>query len=111
MEAIVDAIPLKVTAAMYEELMKPYFEEEVKSALFQMQPLKTQGPDDLNETFVVLIPKDKKSENMKDFRPISLCNAVYKIIAKIIVNRLKIILPPSSFRLSECFCTRSPYYR
>ena len=48
---------------------------------------------DINHTNIVLIPKVKKLEKMFDFWPISLCNVIYKIISKVLVNRLKQILP------------------
>ena len=50
-------------------------------------------PEGWNETCVVLIPKTKNPESMKDLRPISLCNMVYKLISKVLANRLKRILP------------------
>jgi hypothetical protein len=50
-------------------------------------------PKGWNDTCVVLIPKTKNPESMKDLRPISLCNVVYKLISKVLVNRLKQILP------------------
>lgn len=48
---------------------------------------------ELNETYIALIPMIQNSSTMVDFRPISLCNVAYKIFSKVLVNRLKLILP------------------
>ena len=48
--------------------------------------------ESLNATFIALIPKVKNPKRIAEFRPISLCNVVYKLIAKVVVNRLKKIL-------------------
>jgi hypothetical protein len=50
-------------------------------------------PPGWNETVVVLIPKVENPEEVSQFRPISLCNVVYKIISKMLAARLKVILP------------------
>jgi hypothetical protein len=49
-------------------------------------------PDGVNDTAIVLIPKVDQPETLKDFRPISLCTVMYKVIAKCMVNRLRPIL-------------------
>jgi hypothetical protein len=49
-------------------------------------------PEGWNETIVVLIPKVQTPQSMKDLRPISLCNVVYKLVSKVLANRLKCIL-------------------
>ena len=51
-----------------------------------------QVPSILNATFIALIPKTEKPLTFDDFRPISLCNLVYKIITKILSNIMKPIL-------------------
>lgn len=50
-------------------------------------------PPFLNRTNIALIPKIKNPISVTDFRPISLCNVMYKMISKMLVNRLKKILP------------------
>ena len=52
-----------------------------------------QFPSELNKTNIVLIPKYSQPTTMKDLRPIALCNVAYKIMAKVLVNRLKETLP------------------
>ena len=49
-------------------------------------------PDGLNDAFLVLIPKVDSPSKPNQFRPIGLCNIVYKLVTKVIVNRIKPIL-------------------
>uniref|UniRef100_A0A803LHK0 CCHC-type domain-containing protein n=1 Tax=Chenopodium quinoa TaxID=63459 RepID=A0A803LHK0_CHEQI len=54
----------------------------------------TQGtiPNAINDSYISLIPKFDCPMTMKDFRPIGLCNSIYKLITKCISNRLKPIM-------------------
>ena len=108
-----------------ENLELPFSEEEVCSALMEMNGDKAPGPDgftvafwqdcwdfvkeevmemfkdfheqssflkSLNTTFLVLIPKKGGAEDLGDFRPISLLGGLYKLLAKVLANRLKKVI-------------------
>ena len=51
-----------------------------------------QLPVDWNFTELCLLPKVPNPNQMKDLRPISLCSVVYKIVSKILCDRLKVVL-------------------
>lgn len=45
--------------------------------------------DNINLTYIILIPKNDNPTSISQFRPISLCKVIYKILAKCITNMLK----------------------
>ena len=46
----------------------------------------------LNATFLILIPKKGGVEDLRDFRSISLVGGLYKWLAKVLANRLKLVV-------------------
>ncbi|KAI0491496.1 hypothetical protein KFK09_025756 [Dendrobium nobile] len=50
-------------------------------------------PRGVKATAIALIPKCSHAANINDYRPISLCNVLYKIVAKTLANRMKVVLP------------------
>ena len=117
-----DGIPVTVTADIKRKLTSLVTEDEIKSAVFKMNPEKSLGPDGMtpsfymqhleiikpgvisfvklffkqnqldskiNQTHICLIPKIENPASIRDYRPISLANVAYKIISKVLAERLK----------------------
>ena len=59
----------------------------------------------LSHTFITLIPKVKNPERVTEFRSISLCNVIYKIISKVIANMLKPLLNSVISKTQTAFTT------
>ena len=105
-DEVIQSVSPVVSPDMNDSLMQPFSPEEIRRALFQISPV---GVDvslaildflnsgrmlgSINFTNIALIPKVKNLECMANFRPISLCNVLYKIVSKVLVNRMKPILP------------------
>ena len=88
--------PDEMTALFYQkfwDIVKDDLTRMVNQFLFEGSLV--QG---LNDTNIWLIPKTTKPNEMAKFRPISLCNVSYKIISKVLCQRLKTVLPQ---RISE----------
>lgn len=58
-----------------------------------LQGMTSKFSNTINDTTLVLILKKDNVEEVNDLRPIILCNVLYKIIAKVLSNRLQRILP------------------
>ena len=50
-------------------------------------------PKGSNASFIALIPKTNSPQSLNDYRPISLIGCVYKIMSKVLANRLALVLP------------------
>jgi hypothetical protein len=109
----------KVTEEDNVSLCKEFFDEEISDALFQIGPIKAPGPDGFHARFIQRNWEFMKSDVIKgvknffetghmppgvnemaivlippkeDFWPIFLCNVIYKVVAKCLVNRLRPLL-------------------
>ncbi|KAA3466579.1 reverse transcriptase [Gossypium australe] len=62
-----------------------------------------QGFEQLNSTDIVLIPKTQNPITLASFRPISLCSVLYKIVTKVIANRLQEVIGECIDRAQSAF--------
>lgn len=49
-------------------------------------------PNQVNCTYVTLVPKTQSANTIRDYRPIACCYVLYKIISKVLANRLQSVL-------------------
>lgn len=61
----------------------------------------------VNMTHVILLPKVKAPTKISEFRPISLCNVIYKVVTKAIANRFKGVLKEIIGKSHSNFATSS----
>jgi hypothetical protein len=66
----------------------PIIRVDLLEALRAFHSLRTQRLDLINETNVVLLPKEPDAATITEFRPISLINSLAKIITKVLADRL-----------------------
>ena len=86
--------------ALFYKQLWPTMENDVVKAVTSFFILGSM-PKEVNCSLIVLIPKISNPTSVNHFRPISLCNMVYKIISKLLVDKLrpmldKIISPTQS---------------
>lgn len=58
-------------------------------------------PKGLNTKILAISPRKDEAMEMRDYKPISCCNVLYKVISKIIANRLKGTLPHAYLIISR----------
>jgi hypothetical protein len=82
--------PDSLHAVFYKRFWEMLGDDLIKEVLHAVNNISV--PEGWNNTTIVFIPKVDNPEKVTQFRPISLCNVVYKVISKMLSNRLKMYL-------------------
>ena len=61
-------------------------------AMFEDLHHENQGMERINKSHMFLLPKYQGADQVEDFRLISLSNSIYLIIAKVLSNRLRMVI-------------------
>ena len=69
---------------------------EILSELYNNIHIRGRMEDGMRESYIRLIHKKGDTGELKNWRPISLSNTDYKIMSKVLTNRLNKVLPPNS---------------
>ncbi|GJS35528.1 RNA-directed DNA polymerase, eukaryota [Tanacetum coccineum] len=89
--------PTRLRLEQLEELERPISYEEIKKAVWDCGSNKSPGPDGkfpqgCNSSFIALISKIHDAKDVKDFWPVTLIGSLYNVIAKILANRLSLVI-------------------
>lgn len=82
--------PDELPAAFYQKHWTTIKEGVITTCLHKLNEAGNIAP--LNHNYIALILKTTKPRKVIEFRPISLCNVIYRIVTKAMKNRLKTIL-------------------
>nr|XP_027102979.1 uncharacterized protein LOC113724256 [Coffea arabica] len=94
--SMLEVIPSVITMQDNMELQQFPTEEEVKAVVFQLDGGSSPGAElswGYTATWLALIPKTPEPSSSSNFRLISLCNFINKIISKLLARRLERVLP------------------
>ena len=83
--------PNGFTASFFHAFWE-HIETEVWDVVEELRSMHWDLPS-LNTTFIALVSKVEESNTPDKYRPIALCNVIYKLISKVVANRLKTLLP------------------
>nr|GEU60220.1 RNA-directed DNA polymerase, eukaryota, reverse transcriptase zinc-binding domain protein [Tanacetum cinerariifolium] len=96
-----DQFPRRLSIELSRYLERDVNSDEIKKAVWDCRsdksPVKeffssSTFPNGFNPLFIALIPKVLDAKHLNDFRPISLVGCQYKIIGKILANRLSLVI-------------------